>query len=250
MSFETPQPPAGAESPEAVLRAVGATSCGVAPTTLEVYRGELTAMVSRPADGAVRLGRMLTGLAPIDGGDVRIGTCSLAALDADEVRRLRLHRIGYVLRDIGLPGDETVAEALHSPFALTGSLVSDDDEAWLSRLAQSLGLLGVLDLPSRELDAGLRQRVGIARALALRPEVVFAEEPTQPLDDRSSRVILAVLRVVAHEYGTAILLATEDERVAEVAERVIAIREGGIVAERRGADTAWIHDELGPGRAA
>ena len=239
----------GAAAPDAAaadpcVRVDGLVVDGRGPVSLELARGDVTVVVSRPPCHAHALMSAVAGLRPAEAGAIEIAGRRLSALESAEARRARFALVGYVLRDIGLDGARTVAENIASPIGLAGREHGRDDAEWLARLAQSFGLVGVLERPAGELEPGLQQRVAIARALATRPALVYAEEPVARLGERDGRVVLALLRTIAHEYGIALAIATDDATLASGCDRVLALREGRIVADRRGADAAWIRSVL------
>lgn len=241
--YSAPPPAAGSGGTAAVV-ATDVRVGGLGPISIELHGGEVTGVVSRPSDGGHALLSAVSGLRDVDSGAVTIAGFDLTALDAESARRARYEHVGYVLRDIGLRPELTVAQNIAAPLRLVGGPRRHDDEAWIARLAESFGLIDALEALPDRLSPGRQQCVAIARALATRPAFVAAEEPTDRLDDRGGRVVLALLRTIAHEYGIAIAIATEHLHVAAQCDRLLVVRDGRLVADRRGAEPAWIAAQL------
>lgn len=224
----------------AAVRAEGVRVGGIGPVSLDLRCGDVAVVVSRPPCDGHTLLAALSGLRAPDEGRVTIAGRELTALDAEAAARARYEHVGYVLRDIGLHPERTVAQNIAAPLGLAGRTENRDDAEWLARLAQSFGIADALDALPERLSPGRQQCVAIARALATRPSLVYAEEPTGRLDERGGRVVLALLRTIAHEYGIAIAISTERPDIAAQSDRVLVVRDGRIVADRRGADAASI----------
>lgn len=215
------------------------------PVSFELCAGQVVSVVSRPEDGGPAIMSAAAGLRRPDAGTVTIRGHELTALDHERAQRIRYDHVGYVLRDIGLNPEATVAENIAAPIGMTGRDHTRDDAEWLARLATSFGLQGALDHRAGALDAGMQQRVGVARALATRPAFVYAEEPIARLSERDGRVVMALLRAITHEFNIALAMTTRDLGTITPSERVIALRDGRIVGDRVGADTAWVTSVLG-----
>ncbi|GGA58489.1 hypothetical protein GCM10011490_05550 [Pseudoclavibacter endophyticus] len=220
------------------------------PASFDLYAGEVTIIVSRPEDGGPALMRTVAGLRAPDAGRVTIAGRDLAVLDPEDARQARYELVGYVLRDIGLTPELTVAQNIAAPLGLVRDGRVHDGAGWLARLARSLGFEPDLQRPAGALDPGTQQRVAIARALATRPALVYADEPIARLGERDGRVVLALLRTIAHEFGIAMVICTSDPALVGSGERAIAVRDGRVVGDRRGASAEWLRrmldgDELG-----
>lgn len=220
------------------------------PATFDLHAGEVVILVSRPEHGGPVIMGATAGLHTPTSGTVAIDGRDLSSLAPAEARRVRYDLVGYVLRDIGLDPEVTVAENMAAPIGLTGRASTREDAEWLARLAQSFGVVEALDRRAGTLEVGMQQRVAIARALATRPSLVYAEDPTAKLDERDGRIVLALLRTIAHEFGIALVISTRDPATAGPGERVIALRDGVVVGDRRGMDTAWLSAALEGGEQA
>ncbi|MGO2112448.1 MAG: ATP-binding cassette domain-containing protein, partial [Pseudoclavibacter sp.] len=204
-------------------------------------------VVSSPEGGGPSIMGAVAGLRAPHAGAVSIAGRNLAALDPATARRERYELVGYVLRDIGLDPELTVTENIASPLRFVQRSGTGDEAQWLATLAQSFGLVNDLDRRAGALDVGTQQRVAIARALATKPSLVYADEPVARLGERDGRVVLALLRTIAHEYGIALAICTTDASIVSQCERVIAVRDGLIVGDRRGASAEWLDEVLGLG---
>ena len=251
-----PTSDAGATGPfssadDACVRVEGLRIGRVGPVSFDLHPGEATVILGDPACDAHDLVSAIGGARRPDAGRSMIDGVDLAQLTGAAGARTRFGLVGYVMRDIGLRPGDTVAENIASPLALAGRVASvfgssarpdavgtesreQSDARWLARLAQSFGLARCLDAPAGSLDPGMQQRVAIARALATRPKLVAAEEPIAQLSERDGRVVLALLRTIAHEYGIALAISTGDAALAAPSDRVISLRDGRVVDDRRG----------------
>src|SRR5918912_1171923 len=135
--------------------------------------------------GKSTLMHVLAGLDGIDGGAVRLGDTDLSALSERQRTLLRRERIGFVFQSFNLVPSLTAVENITLPLALAGK---HPEQAWLDELVATLGLGDRLRYRPEELSGGQQQRVAVARALAARPEIVFADEPTGNLDSRAGHL--------------------------------------------------------------
>jgi putative ABC transport system ATP-binding protein len=206
---------------EAAVRALG----GI---TVEFPAEEFTAIMGPSGSGKSTLLHCLAGLDRLTAGKVFIGEADLIQLDDRELTRLRRDRLGFVFQAYNLVPTLTALENITLPLSLAGRA---PDKDWLDAVIEALGLGDRLHHLPSELSGGQQQRVAAARALAGRPEIIFADEPTGNLDSRSSLELLAFLRHAVDELGQTIVMVTHDPLAAAHADRVIFLADGRIIDE-------------------
>ena len=163
-------------------------------------------------------------------GTVRLAGQPLAALDDDALTRLRRRHVGFVFQFFNLLPTLTVAQNIALPLLLAGSPASEAAER-ARRTAARVGLSARTGHFPAQLSGGEAQRAAIARAVIHRPALLIADEPTGNLDSANGARVLELLRELNTRIGTAVLLATHDDRVAASAGRVIEMRDGAVVRD-------------------
>ena len=218
-------------------RAVGATKTygkgdaavhALAGVDVEFAAGEFTAIMGPSGSGKSTLMHALAGLDDLTSGQVFVGDTDLTRLKDKHLTRLRRDRIGFVFQAFNLIPTLDALENITLPADLAGRKV---DAAWLDLVIETVGLRARLDHRPSELSGGQQQRVAVARALAGRPEIVFADEPTGNLDSRSGAEILDFMRRAVRELGQSIVMVTHDPVAASYADRVVFLADGRIVDE-------------------
>ena len=157
-----------------------------------------------------------------------MGDQEIGRLDDAELTELRRDRIGFVFQSFNLVPTLSAAENITLALDLAGVRV---DRAWFDQLVEALGIADRLSHRPSEMSGGQQQRVACARALILRPELIFADEPTGNLDSNSSAELLAFLRDAVTEHGQSIVMVTHDPRAAAYADRVVFLADGRVVGE-------------------
>jgi putative ABC transport system ATP-binding protein len=193
--------------------------------TLNVEAGEIVALYGPSGSGKTTLLMLAAALLAPDAGTITVDGRDVAALRGREAARYRREVIGVVLQGSHLMAGVTALEnaalkLLADPVSLTEA--RRKSRPWLKRV----GLDRLRDRVPSELSGGERQRVAVARALANDPRLLLADEPTGSLDTQRSQEMLELLHDVAHERGTAILLATHDPQAAQVVDRSLTLRDG------------------------
>lgn len=241
--------PAIAAAPPAA-RAVDAVKIyGEGPTavraldgvTVELERGRFTAIMGPSGSGKSTLLHCLAGLDELTSGRVFLGDVDLTALDERRRTRLRRERVGFVFQAFNLVPTLTALENITLPLDLAGRAA---DRGWIDRVVDVLGLRPRLHHLPAALSGGEQQRVATARALASRPEVVFADEPTGNLDSRSGTELLGLLRRAVDEFGQTVVLVTHDPAAAAHADRVLFLADGRISGELRDPTTEAILERM------
>jgi putative ABC transport system ATP-binding protein len=194
--------------------------------SIEVGRGELTAVMGPSGSGKSTLMHILAGLDRPTSGDVWIAGTQIAGLSDTQLTKLRRQHIGFIFQFFNLLPMLTARENIVLPLSLAGEKV---DKAWVDELTTAVGLHDRLKHRPSELSGGQQQRVAIARALVSRPTVMFADEPTGNLDSRTSSEILDLLRDSVSSYGQTTVMVTHDAHAAAIADRILFLADGVIV---------------------
>ena len=193
---------------------------------LEIAEGRLTAIMGPSGSGKSTLMHCLAGLDVLTAGQVLIGDTDLSTLDDDQLTDLRRDRVGFVFQAFNLVPTLTALENIMLPRALGGPRVSS---AWVERVVTTVGLVDRLQHRPSELSGGQQQRVAVARALASKPEIIFADEPTGNLDSRSGAEILRFMRAAVERLHQTIVIVTHDPVAAAHAHRVVFLADGRVV---------------------
>lgn len=193
--------------------------------TLQVPVGAFHAVMGPSGSGKSTLLNLLAGLLPADGGEVRVAGESLAGRSDTALTLLRRRKMGIIFQDFNLIPTLTVAENISLPALLDGKSLPAER---LSRLLELVGLTHRANQPAERLSGGEAQRTAIARAFALEPEIILADEPTGNLDSPSALAFCETLTRLNRELGTAILLISHDAQVSASADRVHILKDGRI----------------------
>jgi putative ABC transport system ATP-binding protein len=193
---------------------------------VELERGRFTAIMGPSGSGKSTLMHCMAGLDSITSGQVYVGDVDLASLKDKELTQLRRDRLGFVFQAFNLIPTLTAQENITLPIDLAGRPV---DKEWVDSVIEAVGLGDRLGHRPSELSGGQQQRVACARALASRPDIVFADEPTGNLDSRSGAEVLGFLRHSVDEFGQTIVMVTHDAGAAAYADRVLFLGDGHIV---------------------
>ena len=191
-------------------------------------QGQFTAIMGPSGSGKSTLMHVLAGLDRLTSGQVFVGETNLSELSEKELTLLRRTKIGFVFQAFNLVPTLTAIENITLPLDLGRSA---PDQALLDEVVQAVGLADRLSHKPNELSGGQQQRVAVARALASRPDVVFADEPTGNLDSQTGAEILAFMRRAVNEFGQTIVMVTHDAVAAAYADRVLFLADGRIVNE-------------------
>ena len=195
---------------------------------IEFRAGELTAIMGPSGSGKSTLMHCVAGLDDLTGGRVLIGDTDLTTLNDRQLTILRRDKVGFIFQAFNLVPTLSSIENITLPASLAGRKT---DAAWLDTVVTTVGLGDRLRHRPSELSGGQQQRVAVARALASRPEIIFADEPTGNLDSRTGSEILAFMRRAVRELGQTIVMVTHDPMAASYAGRVVFLADGRIVDE-------------------
>ncbi len=200
----------------------------LAGVTVGFPKGAFTAIMGPSGSGKSTLMQCVAGLDRLTSGQAYIGPTDISTLDKTDLALLRRDRLGFIFQQYNLIPTLTAEENILLPLTLAGK---EPDRAWFDQVVATVGLGDRLgNLPS-QLSGGQQQRVAVARALASRPEIVFADEPTGNLDSRSGSEILQFMRHAVSDLGQTIVMVTHDPNAAAWADRVVFLADGRIVSE-------------------
>lgn len=195
--------------------------------SLTVPQGAFHAVMGPSGSGKTTLLQLLAGLLPTDAGEIVVAGQSLQGKSDKELTLLRRRAVGIIFQDCNLIPTLSVAENIALPALLDGHTL---DEVRLTQLLDLVGLSHRRQQPADRLSGGEAQRTAIARAFALNPGIILADEPTGNLDSPAAKEFCATLTKLNRELGTAILLISHDPQVAASADTVHLLRDGQICA--------------------
>src|SRR3954470_15379332 len=203
--------------------------------SLDLPAGAFTAIMGPSGSGKSTLMHILAGLDRPSSGSVVLDGTEIVGLDEKRLTQLRRDKVGFIFQSFNLVPVLDAEENIVLPISIAGR---DPDRAWLDTLIDAVGLRDRLDHRPAELSGGQQQRVAVARALASRPAVIFADEPTGNLDSKSSGEVLDLLRRAVDEFGQTVIMVTHDATAASYADRLIVLADGRVVHDGAQANTA------------
>ena len=193
---------------------------------VDIAAGRFTAIMGPSGSGKSTLMHCMAGLDSITSGSARIGGVELSSLKDKQLTRLRRDKVGFVFQAFNLLPTLNALENITLPMDIAGR---KPDAEWLKTVVDTVGLADRLKHRPAQLSGGQQQRVAVARALAARPEIIFADEPTGNLDSRAGAEVLGFLRNSVRELGQTIVMVTHDPVAASYADRVVFLADGRIV---------------------
>ena len=203
--------------------------------------GQFTAIMGPSGSGKSTLLHMLAGLDRPSSGEVYLGDTEITSLGDKALTLLRRDRIGFIFQSFNLLPTMTAAENIVLPIRIAGR---KPDDHWVASIVETVGLTGRLSHRPSELSGGQQQRVAAARALASKPQIVFADEPTGALDSKSGAELLGFLRKAVSELGQTVVMVTHDPTAASYADRVIFLADGHSVDEMHAATADEVLDYM------
>lgn len=193
--------------------------------SLKVERGEFLAIVGRSGSGKSTLLHMLGGLDTPTSGRVMVGGKDISAMSPDELTIFRRRKIGFVFQDYNLLPTMNLYENVVLPIQLDGVR---PDKRYVEHILEILGLKEKKYAMPGQLSGGQQQRAALARALAAKPDIVLADEPTGNLDTATSQDVLGLIRVSSEQLGQTVVMITHNEEIAQMASRMIRLEDGKI----------------------
>ena len=194
--------------------------------SVDFEKGRFTAIMGPSGSGKSTLMHCSAGLDDVTSGQVFIGDVELSSLKEKDLTLLRRDRVGFVFQAYNLVPTLNAIENITLPMTLAGR---SPDQEWLNQVVEKVGLAKRLKHRPSELSGGQQQRVAVARALASRPDIIFADEPTGNLDSRTGAEILAFMRQAVRDYDQSIVMVTHDPTAASYSDRVVFLADGKIV---------------------
>src|SRR4051794_12056279 len=203
--------------------------------------GRFTAIMGPSGSGKSTFMHILAGLDRPTAGSVVLDGVELTGLDDKALTTLRRDKVGFIFQSFNLLPVLNAEENILLPLSIAGRKPDGD---WVDRVIDTIGLRDRLTHRPAELSGGQQQRVAVARALATRPAVVFADEPTGNLDSKSSTEVLDLLRRSVDEFGQTVIMVTHDARAASYADRLLLLGDGLIVHDGGAASPEAVLDLL------
>ena len=203
----------------------------VQDVSLSFEKGSFVAITGPSGSGKSTLLHMLGGLEYPTSGKVYYQDTDLFAYNDNQLSVLRRRRFGFVFQSYNLVKELTGYENMLLPVMLDGRL---PDEAYLNRLMDVLQIRDRIGHLPGALSGGQQQRIAIARALANKPAILFADEPTGNLDGRTGHEVLALIKALGRELGITLILVTHDLSIAEQADRILTLADGRVIRDSVG----------------
>lgn len=198
---------------------------------ISVSHGEFIAIVGSSGSGKSTLLNMLGGLDRPTDGTVLVDGKDIFLFKDEELTIFRRRKIGFVFQAYNLVPVLNVYENIVLPIELDGNKI---DEEYVDSIITSLGLKEKINSMPNQLSGGQQQRIAIARALATKPSIILADEPTGNLDSKTSQDVIGLLKVTGEKFNQTIVMITHNEEIAQTADRIIRIEDGHIVSKDGG----------------
>ena len=202
----------------------------VRDVSLTIARGEFTALAGPSGSGKTTLLNVIGGLTRATRGQVDVAGQDISEMTNQELARLRLEQVGFVFQAYNLLPVLTALENAEFPMLLQG-IDAEERRARVQELFHRTGMDGLEDRRPGKLSGGQQQRVAVVRAVASKPALVLADEPTANLDSASSEALLDMMAELNRDLGVTFVFATHDEHVMERSRRLVRIVDGGIASD-------------------
>jgi putative ABC transport system ATP-binding protein len=203
--------------------------------------GRFTAIMGPSGSGKSTLMHCVAGLDTLTAGQVSIAGTELTGLSDKDLTEVRRDHVGFVFQAFNLIPTLSALENITLPMDLAGR---KPEQAWLDEVISTVGLGNRLNHRPSELSGGQQQRVAVARALASRPKIIFADEPTGNLDSRAGAEILGFIQGAVRSMGQTVVMVTHDPTAAAYADRVLFLADGRIVGEQGDPTVEQIIDRM------
>lgn len=192
---------------------------------LTVRQGEFTAITGASGSGKTTLLNMMGGLDMPTEGEVVVDGVDLAGLREEQLAVFRRKKVGFIFQNYNLVPTLTVEENILFPLDLDGS---SPDMGYLDEMIELLGLQDKMDAYPEALSGGQQQRAAIARALAAKPAILLADEPTGNLDSQNGQNVAGLLKMTTKLFHRTLVMITHNPELAQLADRVVKMRDGRI----------------------
>lgn len=194
--------------------------------SIQIMQGEFIAVVGKSGSGKSTLLHLLGGLETPTSGEILLDKVNIADLTEEKLASLRRRRIGFVFQAFNLIPSLNVWENIVLPIGLDGKKA---DESFVRGILRTLNMEAKAKALPNTLSGGQQQRTAIARAIAAKPSIILADEPTGNLDTRNSEEVISLLKLSAKKYGQTLVVITHNEDIAQMADRVILLEDGKTV---------------------
>ena len=202
----------------------------VRDVSLTIARGEFTALAGPSGSGKTTLLNVIGGLTRATRGQVDVAGQDISEMPNQALARLRLEQVGFVFQAYNLLPVLTALENAEFPMLLQG-IDAEERRARVQELFHRTGMDGLEDRRPGKLSGGQQQRVAVVRAVASKPALVLADEPTANLDSASSEALLDMMAELNRDLGVTFVFATHDEHVMERSRRLVRMVDGGIASD-------------------
>ncbi len=199
--------------------------------TLDIEQGEYVALIGPSGSGKSTLMNTLGCLDRPSSGNYRLAGQEIVTMSADERALIRNRKVGFVFQNFNLLPRTTAVENVEVPLLYSRRFNARERHRRVVEMLTKVGLGDRLDHFPSQLSGGQQQRVAIARALVNEPSILMADEPTGNLDTRTSKEIIQLFRQLNEEGGLTVIIVTHDQEVARHAKRIVALRDGLVVAD-------------------
>ncbi|HEY9627232.1 MAG TPA: DevA family ABC transporter ATP-binding protein [Coleofasciculaceae cyanobacterium] len=194
---------------------------------LEINGGEIVIMTGPSGSGKTTLLTLVGGLRSAQSGNLQVLGQELSGASAKQLTQARRHH-GYIFQAHNLHTSLTALQNVRMGLELHSGLSSAEMQTRASEMLNQVGLSDRLHYYPDDLSGGQKQRVAIARALVSHPQLVLADEPTAALDSKSGRDVVNLMQALAKEQGCTILLVTHDNRILDIADRIVHLEDGAL----------------------
>lgn len=195
--------------------------------SFQVEEGEFVAIVGTSGSGKTTLLQIIGGINTATSGTVEVQGHKLNDMNKEQITIFRRRNVGFIFQNYNLIPYMDVKDNITFPVELDGKRVDDE---WLHTIVEVLSIHNKLDSMPNTLSGGQQQRVAIARAIISKPAIILADEPTGNLDSQSKLDVMELLRITSQKFNQTILMITHDIHLAQLAQRIIQIEDGKIVA--------------------
>ncbi|MDU3803766.1 ABC transporter ATP-binding protein [Paraclostridium bifermentans] len=194
--------------------------------TLEIEPHKFTAIIGQSGSGKSTLLHCMAGLDKPTSGKVFMDDLDLYTLNDDKLSKIRREKFGFIFQSYNLIPVINVYDNIVLPVSVDGK---KEDKDYINTLIKKLGISSQVNKFPNELSGGQQQRVAIARSLANKPSIIFADEPTGNLDSKTTKEVMDILKICVKEFNKTLVMITHNNEIAKTADRIITIADGKIV---------------------
>ena len=200
--------------------------------SFEIERGEFTAIIGPSGSGKTTLLHLIGGLDTPDQGEIKLSDQKIAAMKGNQLSDFRRDHIGFIFQAYNLIPVLTASENIEYIMLLQG-VEKKERKKRVEQILEIVGLSGLGDRRPAKLSGGQQQRVAVARAMVSKPDIILADEPTANLDSKTGTKLLEVMRGLNKEFQMTFVFSTHDEKIMDLATRLIHLRDGIIEKDER-----------------